>query len=102
MSDGSRHRAFTRRTGRERRRTEGEEGGYAMEGVASGLELLLGENKLNPHVADTVVMENLGYFQLRANPGIWYLHMGGSKYELNADVSVRATCLLAECPPLRL
>ena len=82
--------------------TEGEEGGYAMEGVASGLELLLGENKLNPHVADTVVMENLGYFQLRANPGIWYLHMGGSKYELNADVSVRATCLSSESPPLLL
>ena len=60
--------------------------GYEMEGVASGLELLLGQNKHNPHVADTLVMENLGYFQVRANPGIWYLHMGSPKYELSEDL----------------
>jgi UDP-glucose:glycoprotein glucosyltransferase len=54
-----------------------------MEGVASGLELLLGESKHRPHVADTLVMENLGYFQLKAGPGLWYLHMGNKKYELS-------------------
>jgi UDP-glucose:glycoprotein glucosyltransferase len=63
------------------------EPGYQMEGVASGLELLLGQNKHNPHVSDTLVMENLGYFQLRASPGIWYLHMGSPKYELSEGLA---------------
>ena len=58
-----------------------------MEGVASGLELLLGESKHAPHVADTLVMENLGYFQLKANPGFWYLHMGTPKYELSSHLA---------------
>ena len=61
--------------------------GYEIEGVASGLELLLGQNKHNPHVSDTIVMENLGYFQLRASPGVWYLHMGSSKYELSEGLT---------------
>ena len=54
--------------------------------------------QLEGTASDTLVMQNLGYFQLRANPGIWYLHMGGSKYELSADVSVRTTCLFFAKP----
>jgi len=32
-------------------------------------------------------MENLGYFQLKAEPGVWYLHMGTAKYKLDPALS---------------
>ena len=28
---------------------------------------------------DTIVMSNLGYFQLKANPGVWYLKLREGK-----------------------
>ena len=28
---------------------------------------------------DTIVMANLGYFQLKANPGVWYLNLREGK-----------------------
>ncbi|CAG8627822.1 448_t:CDS:10, partial [Ambispora leptoticha] len=37
-----------------------------------GLQLVLG-TKSNPTLVDTIVMANLGYFQLKANPGVWSL-----------------------------
>eukprot|EP00879_Flechtneria_rotunda_P024541 GHRR01026020.1.p1 GENE.GHRR01026020.1~~GHRR01026020.1.p1 ORF type:complete len:588 (+),score=241.16 GHRR01026020.1:107-1870(+) len=37
-----------------------------------GLQLHLGTNS-NPHQVDTLVMQNLGYFQLKASPGPWQL-----------------------------
>jgi UDP-glucose:glycoprotein glucosyltransferase len=36
----------------------------------SGAQFILGTNS-QPHVADTLVMANMGYFQLKANPGVW-------------------------------
>lgn len=33
-----------------------------------GLQLVLGTRQ-QPHLVDTIVMANLGYFQLKANPG---------------------------------
>ena len=39
---------------------------------AAGLQLILGDAR-RPHVTDTVVMSNLGYFQLKAAPGVWGL-----------------------------
>lgn len=36
----------------------------------AGLQLLLG-TRTQPHQQDTVVMQNLGYFQLKAAPGLW-------------------------------
>lgn len=39
-----------------------------------GLQLLLG-TKLRPHMVDTVVMANLGYWQLKASPGAWTLQL---------------------------
>ncbi|KAG0309294.1 hypothetical protein BGZ98_003896 [Dissophora globulifera] len=35
-----------------------------------GAQFILG-TKSQPHVADTLVMANMGYFQLKANPGVW-------------------------------
>ncbi|XP_024522450.1 UDP-glucose:glycoprotein glucosyltransferase-like isoform X1 [Selaginella moellendorffii] len=37
-----------------------------------GLQLILG-TKQHAHVVDTIVMANLGYFQLKAAPGVWTL-----------------------------
>ena len=37
-----------------------------------GAQLVLG-TELDPHFADTIIMANLGYFQFKANPGIYNL-----------------------------
>jgi len=39
-----------------------------------GLQLNLG-TKAIPNMTDTIVMANLGYFQLKADPGAWYLNL---------------------------
>ncbi|XP_026323693.1 UDP-glucose:glycoprotein glucosyltransferase isoform X2 [Hyposmocoma kahamanoa] len=39
-----------------------------------GLQLILGTRE-NPDIMDTIVMANLGYFQLKANPGAWILRL---------------------------
>ncbi|KAI5635339.1 UDP-glucose:Glycoprotein glucosyltransferase domain-containing protein [Phthorimaea operculella] len=39
-----------------------------------GLQLVLGTRD-NPEIMDTIVMANLGYFQLKANPGAWILRL---------------------------
>ncbi|CAF1343716.1 unnamed protein product, partial [Rotaria sordida] len=39
-----------------------------------GLQLILGTNKTK-NIFDTIVMANLGYFQLKAYPGVWYLNL---------------------------
>lgn len=44
------------------------------DGPPRGLQLVLG-TKLNPHVFDTIVMANLGYWQLKAAPGVWTLRL---------------------------
>jgi UDP-glucose:glycoprotein glucosyltransferase len=38
----------------------------------NGLQLHLG-TETDPHVTDTLVMSNLGYFQLKAAPGVWQI-----------------------------
>ncbi|XP_013371662.1 PREDICTED: UDP-glucose:glycoprotein glucosyltransferase 2 isoform X2 [Chinchilla lanigera] len=45
-----------------------------------GLQFTLG-TKNKPVVVDTVVMANLGYFQLKANPGAWILKLRQGKSE---------------------
>lgn len=42
---------------------------------AVGLQINLG-NHQQSHITDTTVMANLGYFQLKANPGLWWLSLG--------------------------
>ncbi len=39
-----------------------------------GLQLILGTNKTK-NLFDTIVMANLGYFQLKAYPGVWHLNL---------------------------
>ncbi|KKY29165.1 putative udp-glucose:glycoprotein [Phaeomoniella chlamydospora] len=39
-----------------------------------GVQLLLGTES-NPHYTDTIIMANLGYFQFKANPGIWQISL---------------------------
>lgn len=50
-----------------------------------GLMIRLG-TATNPHVVDTIVMSNLGYYQLKANPGVWDLTLapgrGSEIYEV--------------------
>ncbi|CAF0760777.1 unnamed protein product [Didymodactylos carnosus] len=63
-----------------------------------GLQLTLGTNS-TPNIFDTIVMANLGYFQLKAYPGVWVLNLReGRSSELytitahdNTDSSTRTT-----------
>uniref|UniRef100_A0A8C7GIH1 UDP-glucose ceramide glucosyltransferase-like 1 n=1 Tax=Oncorhynchus kisutch TaxID=8019 RepID=A0A8C7GIH1_ONCKI len=43
-----------------------------------GLQFTLGTPS-NPVIVDTIVMANLGYFQLKANPGAWILKLRGGR-----------------------
>ncbi|XP_020439204.2 UDP-glucose:glycoprotein glucosyltransferase 2 isoform X4 [Corvus cornix cornix] len=45
-----------------------------------GLQFTLGTKK-NPVMVDTIVMANLGYFQLKANPGTWTLRLRKGRSE---------------------
>ena len=46
--------------------------------------MILGTRSI-PHLVDTLVMANLGYWQLKASPGIWYLQLApGRSSELYA------------------
>jgi UDP-glucose:glycoprotein glucosyltransferase len=40
-----------------------------------GLQFVLRGSKNSPVTGDTTVMANLGYFQLKGNPGSWLLHL---------------------------
>ncbi|CAJ1963684.1 unnamed protein product [Sphenostylis stenocarpa] len=39
-----------------------------------GLQLILG-TKTTPHLVDTIVMANLGYWQMKVSPGVWFLQL---------------------------
>lgn len=39
-----------------------------------GLQLIIG-TKSTPHLVDTLVMANLGYWQMKVSPGVWYLQL---------------------------
>ncbi|CAG4963133.1 unnamed protein product [Parnassius apollo] len=45
-----------------------------------GLQLILGSRE-QPELMDTIVMANLGYFQLKANPGAWTLRLRPGRSE---------------------
>ena len=51
------------------------------QGNARGVQIILGTEQ-NPHVVDTIVMANLGYLQLKANPGVWTLNLKGRSREI--------------------
>ncbi|KAJ5724117.1 hypothetical protein N7488_002152 [Penicillium malachiteum] len=39
-----------------------------------GVQLILGTEE-NPHFTDTLIMANLGYFQFKAQPGLWQINL---------------------------
>ncbi|XP_019425825.1 PREDICTED: UDP-glucose:glycoprotein glucosyltransferase-like [Lupinus angustifolius] len=39
-----------------------------------GLQLILG-TRSTPHLVDTLVMANLGYWQMKVSPGVWFLQL---------------------------
>lgn len=43
-----------------------------------GLQLILG-TKTMPHLVDTLVMANLGYWQMKVSPGVWYLQLASGR-----------------------
>jgi UDP-glucose:glycoprotein glucosyltransferase len=51
-----------------------------------GVQLVLGTEK-EAHFADTIIMANLGYFQFKANPGLWEMDLkeGRSKEVYRID-----------------
>ncbi|KAJ0412974.1 UDP-glucose:glycoprotein glucosyltransferase-domain-containing protein [Aspergillus carlsbadensis] len=51
-----------------------------------GVQLVLGTED-NPYFADTIVMANLGYFQFKAQPGLWNINLkpGRSERIFNLD-----------------
>ncbi|XP_077554205.1 UDP-glucose-glycoprotein glucosyltransferase isoform X3 [Haemaphysalis longicornis] len=51
-----------------------------------GLQFILGTQS-NPAVVDTIVMANLGYFQLKANPGSWTLKLRQGRSSELYDIS---------------
>ncbi|RPB23625.1 hypothetical protein L211DRAFT_786381 [Terfezia boudieri ATCC MYA-4762] len=55
-------------------------------GPPKGAQLVLGNGR-DPHFADTIVMANVGYFQFKANPGMWKLSLkdGNSATIFNID-----------------
>ena len=60
-------------------------------GPPAGLQLQLSSPSL-PYAGDTVVMQNLGYFQLKANPGLWSLSFPGRHaaiYQLEPTLNER-------------
>jgi len=53
-----------------------------------GIQLILG-TKSYPSMVDTIVMANLGYFQLKANPGVWDLKLrSGRSSELYQIINI--------------
>ncbi|WOL04288.1 UDP-glucose:glycoprotein glucosyltransferase [Canna indica] len=49
-----------------------------------GLQLILGTRRV-PHLVDTLVMANLGYWQMKVSPGVWYLQLAPGR---SADLYV--------------
>ncbi|KAI0880437.1 UDP-glucose:glycoprotein glucosyltransferase [Annulohypoxylon maeteangense] len=67
--------------------------GHSRESTSSpprGVQLLLG-TELDPHFDDTIIMSNLGYFQFKANPGYYNIHLKeGRSSEIFDIISVGA------------
>lgn len=53
---------------------EGHATDVTLQKAPRGVALTLG-SKVNPYITDTLVMENLGYFQLKAAPGLWHMDL---------------------------
>jgi len=65
---------------------EGHSRDVTTETPPRGVQLILGTED-NPHFDDTIIMANLGYFQFKAQPGLWQIHLkpGRSEKLFNID-----------------
>ncbi|KAI1454617.1 UDP-glucose:glycoprotein glucosyltransferase [Annulohypoxylon moriforme] len=67
--------------------------GHSRESTSSpprGVQLLLGTER-DPHFDDTIIMSNIGYFQFKANPGYYNIHLKeGRSSEIFDIISVGA------------
>ncbi|KAL9256883.1 UDP-glucose:glycoprotein glucosyltransferase-like protein [Drosera capensis] len=67
---------------------------------AQGLQIILG-TKNTPHLVDTLVMANLGYWQMKVSPGIWHLQLAPGRsselYSLNIDDDGSGVSSLSNC-----
>jgi len=61
---------------------EGHARDMRLNSAPRGVQLILG-TKSYPSMVDTIVMANLGYFQLKANPGVWDLRLRSGR---SADI----------------
>ncbi|KAJ5492577.1 UDP-glucose:glycoprotein glucosyltransferase 1 [Penicillium diatomitis] len=53
---------------------EGHSRDTTTESPPRGVQLVLGTEN-DPHFADTIIMANLGYFQFKAQPGVWQINL---------------------------
>ena len=64
-----------------------------------GVQLHLGSQK-QPHLQDTLVMSNLGYFQLKSAPGAWTLQLAPGRsrqlYHIESSTGSAANTAQAE------
>ncbi|GBP03861.1 UDP-glucose:glycoprotein glucosyltransferase [Eumeta japonica] len=58
-----------------------------------GLQMTLGTQN-DPTMVDTIVMANLGYFQLKANPGVWTLRLREGKSSDIYDITYAGDLIL--------
>lgn len=58
-----------------------------------GLQITLGTES-RPVIVDTIVMANLGYFQLKANPGAWILRLRQGRSSEIYDIVRLVFCLI--------
>lgn len=65
---------------------EGHSRDVTLQTPPRGVQLVLGTED-NPHFADTIIMANLGYFQFKAQPGLWQINLkpGRSEKLFNID-----------------
>ncbi|KAG6517190.1 hypothetical protein ZIOFF_020570 [Zingiber officinale] len=69
-----------------------------------GLQLILGTKRV-PHLVDTLVMANLGYWQMKVSPGVWYLQLAPGRsadlYVLKENGDESSSALLITINDLR-
>ncbi|PKX98146.1 putative UDP-glucose:glycoprotein glucosyltransferase [Aspergillus novofumigatus IBT 16806] len=65
---------------------EGHSRDVTVKTAPRGVQLILGTED-SPHFADTIIMANLGYFQFKAQPGLWKINLkpGRSQRIFNLD-----------------
>ncbi|KAJ5095630.1 hypothetical protein NUU61_004986 [Penicillium alfredii] len=65
---------------------EGHSRDVTTKGPPRGVQLVLGTEN-HPEYADTIIMANIGYFQFKAQPGLWQINLkpGSSEKVFNID-----------------